>query len=56
MGVSLAPKDGEDYETLFHAADQALYVSKRGGRNQYRFYDNSMKGTLSVLSPMDGEE
>lgn len=56
MGVALVPKDGEDYESLFHAADQALYASKRDGRNQYKFYDDTMKGTLSVLSPMDGEE
>ena len=56
MGVALVPKDGEDYESLFHAADQALYASKRGGRNQYKFYDDMMEGTLSVLSPMDGEE
>ena len=56
MGVALVPKDGEDYESLFHAADQALYASKRGGRNQYKLYDSTMEGTLSVLSPMDGEE
>lgn len=56
MGVALVPKDGEDYESLFHAADQALYASKRDGRNQYKLYDDTMKGTLSVLSPMDGEE
>ena len=56
MGVALVPKDGTDYESLFHAADQALYTSKRGGRNQYKFYDDSMEGTLSVLSPVDGEE
>lgn len=56
MGVALVPKDGEDYESLFHAADQALYASKREGRNQYKFYDDTMEGTLSVLSPVDGEE
>lgn len=56
MGVALVPKDGEDYESLFHAADQALYASKRGGRNQYKFYDDTMKDMLSVLSPVDGEE
>ena len=56
MGVALAPKNGTDYESLFHAADQALYASKRGGRNQYKFYDGTMEGTLSVLSPVDGEE
>lgn len=55
MGVSTLPEHGADYEKLFYAADQALYASKRGGRNQYKFYDDSMKGTLSVLSPIDGE-
>ena len=55
MGVSTLPEHGADYEKLFYAADQALYSSKRGGRNQYKFYDDSMKGTLSVLSPIDGD-
>lgn len=55
MGASTLPEHGTDYEKLFYAADQALYTSKRGGRNQYKFYDDSMKGTLSVLSPIDGD-
>ena len=53
MGVATYPENGKDYEQLFHCADQALYASKRGGRNQFKFYDDSMRGMLSVLSPID---
>jgi len=41
---------GYDYDQLFHAADQALYTSKRGGRCRCLFYDDSMKDTLGVVS------
>ncbi|WP_308753709.1 diguanylate cyclase domain-containing protein [uncultured Anaerotruncus sp.] len=53
MGIALAPENGTQYDPLFHAADQALYVAKKGGKDRYRFYDDSMQGVLSVLSPMD---
>ncbi|MDR0441241.1 MAG: GGDEF domain-containing protein, partial [Candidatus Accumulibacter sp.] len=33
IGVSIAPRDGADYQTLFDKADAALYESKRGGRD-----------------------
>ena len=53
MGVAQAPKDGQKYEQLFHHADQALYAAKQEGRKRYCYYDDSMRGLLSVLSPMD---
>lgn len=53
IGVALAPKDAKEYDKLFHCADQALYAAKQNGRNRYCFYDESMKGLLSVLSPVD---
>jgi diguanylate cyclase (GGDEF)-like protein len=34
IGVSTFPEAGRDWETLFKAADEALYVSKRSGRNR----------------------
>lgn len=55
MGVAICPRDGKNYELLFHRADQALYAAKKRGRNQYCFYDPSVKGTLSVLSPMESD-
>lgn len=56
MGVVRTDVVGTDYDTLFHAADQALYAAKRSGRGQYRFYDDSMQEMLSVISPIDGSE
>jgi diguanylate cyclase (GGDEF)-like protein len=38
MGVSIYPKDGEDYNTLLKNADIALYRSKELGRNNYHFF------------------
>ena len=54
MGVALSCQLSCDYDTLFHAADQALYSVKRGGRGQYCFYRDDMKETLSVISPIEG--
>jgi two-component system cell cycle response regulator len=33
-GVAAIPGDGADAATLFHAADQAMYRAKRGGKNR----------------------
>lgn len=38
IGISLAPHDGIDVETLCKRADTALYVSKELGKNRYSFY------------------
>jgi diguanylate cyclase (GGDEF)-like protein len=34
IGVATFPEAGREWEPLFKAADEALYVSKRGGRNR----------------------
>ncbi len=34
VGVAIFPEAGKDWEALFKAADEALYVSKRSGRNR----------------------
>ena len=54
MGVARTEVVGTDYDALFHAADQALYKVKRSGRGRFRFYDESMRETLSAISPIDG--
>ena len=54
MGIACTETVGTDYETMFHAADQALYTVKRSGRGKYAFYDESMRDMLSVISPIDG--
>lgn len=39
VGISLACDAKDNFEKLYHQADQALYLAKRGGRNQNRFFE-----------------
>lgn len=34
IGLSFAPEDGEEFDTLFEKADEALYTAKRDGKNR----------------------
>jgi diguanylate cyclase (GGDEF)-like protein/PAS domain S-box-containing protein len=42
IGIALFPDDGRDATMLLKAADTALYVSKREGRNTFRYYSTAM--------------
>ena len=35
IGIAIVPQNGTDYDTLFQAADTALYYVKKNGRNNY---------------------
>lgn len=37
-GLSTYPDDGQDIDTLFKAADSAMYRAKESGKNTYRFH------------------
>lgn len=39
IGIAFGPGAGESYEELYMAADQAMYVAKRLGKNQYYIAD-----------------
>lgn len=39
VGISLAPADGTDAETLLKHADAAMYDAKAAGRNVHRFFN-----------------
>ena len=45
---------GRDYDSLFRAADQALYTVKRSSRGNLQLYDTSMKDVFpDPTTPMD---
>lgn len=37
-GIAICPRDGSDFQTLYEAADTALYDAKEGGRDRYAVY------------------
>ncbi len=39
IGISIYPQDGKNYTKLYQNADNALYFSKRNGKNRYSLYE-----------------
>lgn len=42
IGISIAPKDGNDFETVYKKADSALYQSKKTGKDRYTLYNGEL--------------
>ncbi|MCD7725725.1 MAG: diguanylate cyclase [Clostridiales bacterium] len=40
IGIAQSPNDGMDFETLYNAADKALYHTKQNGKNGYHFFSD----------------
>lgn len=38
IGVAVFPEEGENFESIYKAADRALYMAKERGKNQLAFY------------------
>ena len=53
MGVALTETVGRDFDALVHAADQALYTVKHGGRGHFCFYNPEMRSALSEITPIE---
>ncbi|MGL4107445.1 diguanylate cyclase domain-containing protein [Clostridium sp. LP20] len=43
VGISISPMDGTNFSELYKKADEALYVAKNAGKDQYVIYDDSIK-------------
>ena len=42
IGITTFPADGDEADTLIKNADVAMYHAKKSGKNNYRFYSDSM--------------
>jgi len=40
VGIAQFPEDGNDFKSLYNAADKALYYVKQNGKNSYHFYSD----------------
>lgn len=55
IGITMLPEDGVDPEHLVRNADQAMYVAKNAGRNQFCFFTRSMQEQAWQRITMIGE-
>ena len=42
IGISIAPIDGSDFETVYKKADSALYQSKKSGKDRYTLFSGEL--------------
>lgn len=40
IGIAQTPDNGSDFNTIYNAADKALYYVKQNGKNSYHFYSD----------------
>jgi diguanylate cyclase len=55
IGIAIYPQDGTDMESLFKAADLAMYNSKQHGRNTFNYYTSSMNSAALKRMTIEGQ-
>lgn len=55
IGVAMYPRDADDFESLLHAADMALYEAKGAGRGRHCFYRSDTMRAANSRQDMERE-
>ncbi|MEF8833781.1 MAG: EAL domain-containing protein, partial [Halofilum sp. (in: g-proteobacteria)] len=55
IGISLFPQDGQTADNLIQAADTAMYTAKRAGKNQYRYFAESMNDQVATRLQIEAQ-
>ncbi|WP_461519511.1 bifunctional diguanylate cyclase/phosphodiesterase [Porticoccus sp.] len=49
IGISMYPRDGDNFEVLSQAADAAMYRAKQEGRNNFRFFTPELQESAARI-------
>lgn len=49
IGLSMAPDDADNFNSLYNLADHMLYLAKNKGKNRYIFYDKAKHGSVEDI-------
>lgn len=55
IGITIAPQDGYDSETLMRNADLAMYRAKDKGRNNYQYFTEAMNRQVAERATVEHE-
>lgn len=55
IGISSYPFNGEDSQSLFKAADTAMYLAKGKGRNNFQLFDSELNEVLTRKMVIESE-
>ena len=55
IGISIAPKHGQDVDSIMKNTDLALYEAKKAGRNRYRLYEPNMGRHLRLSRRLEAD-
>ncbi|MES9857060.1 MAG: diguanylate cyclase [Sedimenticola sp.] len=55
IGITIFPDNSEDGDTLLRQADNAMYVAKEAGRNQYSFYTEDLGNNAAAYLALESQ-
>ena len=55
LGVAFYPHDGVDLTSLMKSADMAMYDAKKSGKNQYKYFTQSLQDQVNYEMSMEAD-